>query len=456
MAPKPIPRTDSALTKAELDAKAMPPPPVPAPQMTILEPEMNALSGCLKVLLVYDPAVLTLIPPNQNAAVKSGQILRFYSDTQKLNIRKHVSAPPLSLQASLGRELELYDQICESIESHLLRAISILQRDLQVEEEQKRIKEAELAAMASPAKPENISPTTTPGPLSMPTTGELAAETQQSMESSSNTSQSPSVPVGRRPSAISISSLHRPSLPPKLDLSSTSLRIGEEAFLSGGLHSPITLAPRSARPTDYTDLIFGPTADNVTNAVDIDLTLPDSDASENINMGLDQSIGNSADKPIELDMDMAMTDLFGDPQKTSSSTDALFSPADGASEGPESMIKAEASFFDSLTSTGEDIFSSLPSATGQTTERNAENLSIPSTNAEAAPSPGNLIASLSETPDQSSGENTNGAQSFDDFGSLFETDNPLDNLWNMGGGQAQGIPDSINSNTEPNNSESKS
>ncbi|KAJ8091321.1 hypothetical protein AAF712_013582 [Marasmius tenuissimus] len=443
MAPKPVPRTDSALTKAELDAKAMPPPPVPVPQMTILEPEMNALSGCLK-----------------NAAVKSGQILRFYSDTQKLNIRKHVSAPPLSLQASLGRELELYDQICESIESHLLRAISILQRDLQVEEEQKRIKEAELAAMASPPKQENISPTTTPGPLSMPATGELATETQQSMESSSNASQSPSVSVGRRPSAISISSLHRPSLPPKLDLSSTSLRIGEEAFLSGGLHSPITLAPRSARPTDYTDLLFGPTADNVTNSVDMDLTLPDSDASENINMDLDRSIGNSADKPIELDMDTAMKDLFGDPQKTPNSTDNVEGLYGEGQAGSMTKVEVEPNFLDSLASTGEDIFSSLPSSAGQTTERNAENLTIPSTNAEAAPSPGNLIASLSETPDQSSGENANGSQSFDDFGSLFGPDNPLDNLtgnyWNMGGDQVQGISDAINSNIEPSNSESKS
>ncbi|KAL0576377.1 hypothetical protein V5O48_005598 [Marasmius crinis-equi] len=459
MAPKQEPRSDNLLTKAELDAKAMPPPPVPAPQMTILEPEMNALSGCLKVLLASN-SVDFIFSLYQNAAVKSGQIFRFYSDAQQLKIRKHVSAPPLSLQASLGRELELYDQICESIESHLLRAISVLQRDLQ--QEQKRIKEAEAAAMASKVQPETSSPMTTDDPL--PTTAdELASETTQSAESASNPSQSPSVPVGRRPSAISISSLHRPALPPKLDLSATSLRLtGEEtAFLSSGLHSPVTLAPRSARPTDYIGLMatFTSTADN---PVDIDLTLPDSDASNNIDMSLDQSLGNTADKPIELDMeaidgmDIAMTDLFGDGQKSGSTdnVEGLFSPIEGPNEGTGNMNKADASFLSSLgVSTGstngeEDLFSSLQSAPEQSTERNGESLSIPPTNADAAPSPGTLIASLSENPvgPAPSTENANGGQPFE-F-EFFTQDSSLGNFWDIGGtgDQAQGIVNSTNSN----------
>ncbi|KAG7090724.1 hypothetical protein E1B28_009816 [Marasmius oreades] len=431
MAPKPIPQ--NALMKAELDAKAMPPPPLPAPQMSILEPEMNALEGCLK-----------------NAAVKFGQILRFHSDTQRLHIRKHISAPPISLTASLGRELELYDQLCELVESHLLRAISILQRDLQ--QEQLRIKEAEAVALAAQIKDGPMSPTSSRGPLP---TEDLASEATQPNDVASNPSQSPSVPLGRRPSVISISSLHRPTLPPKLDLSSTSLRLsGEEAgFLSSGLHSPVTLAPRSARPTDYTDLMsaFAPSAD--TSHVDMDLTLPDSDASNNMNL----DVGSSADKPIELDMegmdtmDMAMTDLFGDTQETISNdndvVEGLFSPIEGPSEASGKLNKEDTNFLSSLGvgtgSNADDIFSSLQSASDQPTERNGDSLQIPLTNAEAAPSPGTLIASLSENPVPApSTENSDGGQPFD-FG--FLTHDSLGEFWDMGGGeQGQSIVGPMN------------
>jgi hypothetical protein len=55
--------------------------------------------------------------------------------------------------------------------------------------------------------------------------------------------------LGRRPSAVSISSLQRPQFPLKLDLSSASLRITEEeaAMFRKDLGSPVTLAPKSAR-----------------------------------------------------------------------------------------------------------------------------------------------------------------------------------------------------------------
>ncbi|KIY50442.1 hypothetical protein FISHEDRAFT_27938, partial [Fistulina hepatica ATCC 64428] len=97
------------------EANAMPPPPQPD---GILEPEVDALSTCLK-----------------NAAVKTGQIYRFYADAHKLNIQTHAPRPPQSLVASLGREVEKYDQLCDAIETQLLRAIAVLQRDLTREEE---------------------------------------------------------------------------------------------------------------------------------------------------------------------------------------------------------------------------------------------------------------------------------------------------------------------------------
>ncbi|KAF9263109.1 hypothetical protein L218DRAFT_928326 [Marasmius fiardii PR-910] len=347
----------------------------------------------------------------------------------------------MSLTASLGRELELYDQLCESIESHLLRAISILQRDLQLE--QQRIKEAEAAALATQTKDEPI-----PSQSLLPTE-DTTSEAIQSTDITSNPSHSSTVPLGRRPSVISISSLHRPTLPPKLDLSSTALRLsGEDASLfSSGLHSPVMLAPRSARPTDYTDIMaaFGPSAEP---NVDIDLTLPDADASDNMNMGVNQSLGSSADKPIELDMegmDMAM-DLFGDPQ------DSTFSPiVENPSEASGKLNKQEDTdtnnFLSSLgVGTGgnvnaDDIFSSLQSASDhQTSGRNGngsgvtDSLQIPSGNAEAAPSPRTLIASFSESGvvTASTGESSDGGQPFDlDF---LTHDDSLE-YWEIGGGE---------------------
>ncbi|KAI3621833.1 hypothetical protein WG66_015027 [Moniliophthora roreri] len=453
MGPKPGPsprlqhapkdKNELAALKAEQDARAMPPPPVPH-QMTILEPEMNALSGCLK-----------------NAAVKTGEILRFYADTQKLLIRKHASTPPLSLQASLGRELQLYDQLCESIESHLLRAISVLQRDLQ--QEQQRIKEAEAAANAMRKSP-------SPSPVSADIPMNAEPESTQVNEASSNPSQSPlqgSVLSGRRQSTISMSSLHRPALPPKLDLSATTLRISAEdatSFLTSGgrLPSPVTLAPKSARPTDYSDLMaaFGAsTGDSSTNPVDIDLTLPESDTSDNLHINLNNSLGNSADKPIELDidgiegMDMPM-DLFRDSNEASANDHAdvegLFSPI----EGPEgdnntSTNTADTNFLSSLgvsaNTSNDDIFSSLH--TNSQPARNDDSLQIPtqvSGEAQSAPSPGSLLATLSAPAMQAGGQPSSEttSNSFDLNHLFFSGENSsevnLEQLWDLGGGMGGG------------------
>uniref|UniRef100_A0A0W0FA17 Uncharacterized protein n=1 Tax=Moniliophthora roreri TaxID=221103 RepID=A0A0W0FA17_MONRR len=421
MGPKPGPsprlqhapkdKNELAALKAEQDARAMPPPPVPH-QMTILEPEMNALSGCLK-----------------NAAVKTGEILRFYADTQKLLIRKHASTPPLSLQASLGRELQLYDQLCESIESHLLRAISVLQRDLQ--QEQQRIKEAEAAANAMRKSP-------SPSPVSADIPMNAEPESTQVNEASSNPSQSPlqgSVLSGRRQSTISI---------------------------GGRLPSPVTLAPKSARPTDYSDLMaaFGAsTGDSSTNPVDIDLTLPESDTSDNLHINLNNSLGNSADKPIELDidgiegMDMPM-DLFRDSNEASANDHAdvegLFSPI----EGPEgdnntSTNTADTNFLSSLgvsaNTSNDDIFSSLH--TNSQPARNDDSLQIPtqvSGEAQSAPSPGSLLATLSAPAMQAGGQPSSEttSNSFDLNHLFFSGENSsevnLEQLWDLGGGMGGG------------------
>jgi hypothetical protein len=129
--------------------------------------------------------------------------------------------------------------------------------------------------------------------------------------------------AARRQSTISLSSLSRPHVPHKLDLSADALRIntGELAQgLGGGLPSPVTLAPKSGRTTATSefppDFMAALAASEITRPVEIDLSmLPE----EGSTTGLDPSLGSSADRPIELDlegMDIDMADvdvsLFGD------------------------------------------------------------------------------------------------------------------------------------------------
>lgn len=165
-----------------------------------------------------------------------------------------------------------------------------------------------------------------------------------------------SVLPARRQSAISLSSLNRHPFPLKLDLSSSSLRMTAEdvaLFSKGLVHSPVSLAPKSARPASTADMEFmaafaSAAANSGSQHVDIDLTVDDSPPS--MMPGINTSLGSSADKPIELDLDgidMEMS-LFRDgPGSTSgdgqASMDELFTPpaADAAislstGDGPHS------------------------------------------------------------------------------------------------------------------------
>jgi hypothetical protein len=149
----------------------------------------------------------------------------------------------------------------------------------------------------------------------------------------------------RRGSAISISSLHRPQFPLKLDLSSTSLRITEEeaAMFKKGLASPVTLAPKSARlgPNEFPPEFMAAFAnssvppDVTSEPPTIDLTLPNylHASQEENDSTMNSGVGDSSDKPIELDLDIDManmTDIFGDPDADNSEDsnirDGLFSP----------------------------------------------------------------------------------------------------------------------------------
>ncbi|KAK0208703.1 hypothetical protein DFS33DRAFT_1305093 [Desarmillaria ectypa] len=408
MAPKPrggrkastSSRDGPLLTHTDKDLKSMPPPPDPVVPKRILEQEMEGLKSCFR-----------------NAMVKTGQLYAFYADTRKLGIRKYTPYPPRSLSASLGREIENYDQLCDSMESHLLRAIAVLERDLRREEQ--RIKEVEEAALASQTHLQEPTLSPSSSRLTLPMPPPDADSTLPSATPSSSPLTS-SMMQGRRPSAISISSLQRPAFPLKLDLSSSSLRMSAEeaAFLSNGLHSPVTLAPRSARPHDYpVELMAAFTSDippappNQESANNtIDLTMEPSE--RNVSVNMDSAVGSSADKPIELDlgdMEVDMSDLFGD-SSSNDAVDSLFSPTVANSElAAESVKQEEQHFLNSFAANGgateEEFFSSLSSKpeNGQ-----SSSLEIPSGDSagQTAPSPGTFLASLTGSQLESGNEIT--------------------------------------------------
>jgi hypothetical protein len=118
-----------------------------------------------------------------------------------------------------------------------------------------------------------------------------------------------------------------------------------------------------------------PTAQN--NNSYIDLTLPEESA---INLNL--ALGGSADKPIDLDLDTDMSDLFGDTQLTTQSG--------GVSSHDDPLEILGQSHDDAV------IFAALADTVVKQ-EPQAISLSDDGQNPEAVPSPGTLLASFSAT-----------------------------------------------------------
>lgn len=273
-----------------------------------------------------------------------GQICQFYCDTHRLRIQAHAPRQPQVLTTGLRCEIEKYDQIVDRIDSQLHRAISVLQRDLQREEQR--------------AKQEELLKSGEAQPLAVSSTPPTPAQTAQSADEPlplGSPESALSGPIARRPSAISISSLHRPTVPLKLDLSSSSLRFSgdESSIFSGGLASPVTLAPKSARgigPNDYPpELMALVSSRALERPVDIDLTVADGAEEKSF-----LNIGDSAEKPIDLDIDtmdidVAMRDIFGDSSPTN-----MFVPSDVDNHKP---AKADALYLDVSQSNNQgDIF----------------------------------------------------------------------------------------------------
>ncbi|KAI9445524.1 hypothetical protein H4582DRAFT_1805408 [Lactarius indigo] len=299
------------------------PPPNPSPPKAVLEPELDAIAICLR-----------------NAAVKTNQIHAFFADTRRLGINNYATHPPHSLTDALGREIEKYDQLCDTVEAHLSRAIAVLQRDLdRAKAQEKAEREAEALRNRPPPEPEAVAVSNGPAE---PSASSVSLVHPKDIP---GPSEGGSFLAARRQSTISLSSLNRPQFPHKLDLSSAALRINpaELAQGLGGLPSPVTLAPKSGRVTATSefppDFMAALAASDIANRpVDIDLTMLPEEAPATAHVGLDAALGSSADRPIELDlegMDIDMTNvdvsvdvdvktLFGDEPTSGISTTNLF------------------------------------------------------------------------------------------------------------------------------------
>ena len=203
----------------------------------------------------------------------------------------------------------------------------MLQRDLDRAKAQEQAeREAEALRNLPPPMPEVVPERNAAGPSA----GPLSSVVHMDALSVSGTQKVPgagSFLAARRQSTISLSSLSRPQVPHKLDLSSDALRINPAEVaqgLGGGLPSPVTLAPKSGRTTATSE--FSPdfiaalaATEMATQSVDIDLTMLPEEGRGTAHVGLEPALGSSADRPIELDlegMDIDMTDmhasLFGE------------------------------------------------------------------------------------------------------------------------------------------------
>lgn len=212
----------------------------------------------------------------------------------------------------------------------------------------------------------------------------------------------------RRQSTISLSSLHRPPFPHKLDLSSTALRINPDDPLSlqSGLASPVTLAPKSSISRHPPDLLGG-------QHVDIDLTLEDDDMGMSTNqLGGGAALGSSADQPIELDLDLEM-DLFGDGSQQKGNVSGAaphVSPVIVPKQEDATMDLSLLTGVDSLAASELDsgLMSFHPAELPTNAQLGGEQQPLPGSlggsqqGQTAAPSPGSLFSGITQT--ESSGE----------------------------------------------------
>lgn len=243
-----------------------------------------------------------------------------------------------------------------------------MQRDLKVE--RARVEAEAAASAAAAAQAAMIQPAP---PLPDTSSSQQILSTDSPIPGLLLSSQPPSgasaISMMPRRSSTILSSLHRPNFPLKLDLSAVALAGGGHADpnaspidvnldlgLTTGLPSPVTLAPKTARalPNDPSmPDIFGVGASSSlasddmagTRSVgdDVDLT-----AGESSHSGDVSQLGNSADKPIELDLEASYNsiNLFGGVQENAppiagDGAQNNSTPAPGAQLDMESLFSPE-------------------------------------------------------------------------------------------------------------------
>ena len=200
------------------------------------------------------------------------------------------------------------NQLSPTIRYIQQRAILVLKRDLaraEAREEARKKKEAEeaaakaaaeaAAAAAAAAEAEAAAAAKEPSPTHSPVASEA-----HSASSEDATSAQKGVPL-RRLSGVHVTSLSRSRprpFPIHVDLPPQGLSNPDDPdALQSGLASPVTLAPKSSIPRMAPEFPFP----------DIDLTVGDDDSlpgSHRGSIGGDPTIGNTADKPIDLDLDI--------------------------------------------------------------------------------------------------------------------------------------------------------
>ncbi|KAL1738731.1 hypothetical protein HDZ31DRAFT_50531, partial [Schizophyllum fasciatum] len=319
-------------------------------------------------------------------------------------------------------------------------------------EEERRISKALATAPSSPMSVDQpLPPPGAPAPTT-PATSPLA----------------PTNSAARRGSTISLSSLNRTPFPHKLDLSSVRGPADDILALSSGLSSPVTLAPKSARPmssAEYANDIMAALTSSSSDPSQAPLSAamggppsaqmgppppPQPSAMDTIDLTGDLDVpgpgdvGGSAEKPIELDLDGMDLGMSMDMQMDILGGQGAGGEKTSTEQGQEGNAP-DAAMFD-LTSFGEG-------ASAQKSENE--------------PSPGSLLAQFQSSDGQNAadstndlfgdagGENTNidfGAESFDmgDMNMMDFSDmgNLGDLLGNMGGGDGAATAEQQPSDTQ--------
>ncbi|EJD55220.1 hypothetical protein AURDEDRAFT_179010 [Auricularia subglabra TFB-10046 SS5] len=245
---------------ANVPVRAHTPPAPPQPGPMLID-EITTMQSALQVCVV-----------------KSAEIFRFQADAARAGIAKHAMNGSRGAAAALHRSVERYQQAYDSLEAEILRAVTVLENDLEREKARIEAKRQEQAlATQLVASPEAM---------------DIDTQHTQPMSPTVIAQASVSGLAARRPSAVSLSSLAHRAPPLRLDLSSVLPM------------SPVTLAPRTGAPhtsVDFqADFMLAPPP-----------PLPQPQVyqpSHVIDLTLDSDPAGTSQHPIDLD---AESDLFG-------------------------------------------------------------------------------------------------------------------------------------------------